>query len=339
MASPAPTVSGIPRERLVDALDRLQASGTWTPEQAAALLEELDRAGAPRPAGAGRAAPPVGGQGVGRLAEAAAYAGAALVAVAGAVLVGQQWEELGRSGRIAVFAGVTLVLAAVGAVVAALPPRGRAALLEPAHAIRRRLVSTALTVASATAAGTAALVVPDHGLLAAGITAVVAVAAAQFVAPSAVSEVAALGAVIVLAVGVLSETEASLTATVLTVAVVGGGWALLARSRLFTVPTLALALGLAVALYAGATATFTEEQPTLAVGIVVLALLAVGGLGGYVRTARWPLAAAGVLAIAALVLRISSESLSPVLAVLLTGLVLLAAALLLVLRGRRPGRG
>ncbi|GAA3167425.1 hypothetical protein GCM10010531_20210 [Blastococcus jejuensis] len=344
MVSPAPTTpapmrQSIPREQLMGALDRLQAAGTWSPEQATALLDELDRGagppeGPPRPAGVPLSS---------RLAEAAAYAGAALVGAAGAVLVGQRWEELGRPGRVAVLAGITLVLAVVGLAVAAVRPRGRQIMLGPEHAVRRRLASTSLTIAAGTAAGTAGVLVTGHGLLAAAVTAVVAVAAAHWVAPSAVSETAGLGAVCLLAIAVLDEAtpdqeSTTATAMVLAFAAVGLGWAALSRTRVLTVPTLGLSLGLVVALYAGTIGVFAELQPGAAIAVGVLAVLAVGGLAYYVRTAEWPAAVAGVLALAILVLKFSSDSLSPVVAVFLTGLVLLGVGALLLVRRRAAGR-
>jgi hypothetical protein len=328
----------IPREGLVAALDRLEATGAWSAEQAAALLAEVDR-GPAAPAPPAPSAPAA--RRTSRLAEAAAYAGAVLVGVAGAVLVGQQWTELGRSGRVAVFAGVTVVLAAAGVAVAAVRPRGRAALTVPAHAVRRRLASTALTGASAAAAGTAALLVEGHAWLAAGATAVVAIALTQWTAPSAVSEVGALAAGNVLAGAVLAEVGAPATVVVLVLSALGAGWAALSWTPVPTVPVLALALGLAEVLAAGSAGVAGAERlstPSVVAGLAVLGTLAVAGVAGYVRTARWPLAAAGALALAALVLRVTSQSLSPVLAVLLTGLVLLAASVALLLRGRSRDR-
>jgi hypothetical protein len=264
----APPTPSIPREQLLGALDRLQSAGTWSPDQSAALLHELDRGATPQR----RTVVPTGN----RLAEAAAYAGAALVGAAGVVLVGQRWEDLGRPGRVALLAGITVVLAAVGATVALVRPGGRRVVLSPASAVRRRLASTCLTIAAGTAGGTAGVLVPSAPLLAAAVTAVVAVGAAEWLAPSAVSEVAALGAVCLLAVAVLDETvpdsgAAGMTAMVLVLALVGIGWAALSRTRLFTVPPLALALGLMLAVYIGAVGAFSGVQPATWVATGILA--------------------------------------------------------------------
>src|SRR5690348_1334402 len=143
MGSPARTTGTFTREQLVGALDRLQADGRWSPYHAAALLQELDRSAAPVPGPARPEAIRPGN----RLAEAAGYAGAVLIGAAGTVIVGEQWESLGRAGRVAVLTGLTLVLAAAGVAGALTGSSGRAALRRPEHAVRRRLASTALTIA------------------------------------------------------------------------------------------------------------------------------------------------------------------------------------------------
>jgi hypothetical protein len=331
MVSTAPTTQPISREQLVRALDRLQAEGRWSPAQATALLDELDRSAPAPPATGGPPAPARLGS---RLAEAAAYAGAVLVGAAGVVLVGQNWEDLGRPGRVAVLAGVTVVLAVIGIAVAAVRPRGRTAMRQPAHAVRRRLASTALTIGAATGAGTIGVLSTGHHFLFAAATAVLMIAVAQALAPSAVSETAGIVAVALLAGAVLEEADASFAALTVTLAAVGVGWAALSWTALLTVPTLGLALGLALTFYAGAAAAFYGFQPEEGVGIAVLCLLAAGGLAGYVRTGRWPLAAAGVLALATLVLRLTTDSLGAPVALLLTGLVLLGAGAVLLIRRR-----
>lgn len=337
MASPARTTGSFTREQLVQALDRLEADGRWSPYHVATLLQELDRtvpavpppvAPAPAPQRAGS-----------RLAEAAGYAGAVLIGAAGAVLVGQQWEALGPPGRVAVLAGITLVLAAVGGAVALVRPGGRAVLRQPAHAVRRRLASTAWTIAAATAAGAVGNLATDHSFLLAAGTAVLVVAATQWLAPSAVSETAGLGAVGLLAAAVLDEANAPEAAAFLTLALVGLAWAALTWTPLLTVPTLGLALGLGLAVYTGGVGAFSGTQPEEAIGTTVLILIAAGGLAGYVRSGRWPLAAAAALALAILVFRLTNDSLGAPIALLLTGLVLLGLGALLLLRRRNEEQG
>jgi hypothetical protein len=327
MSGPARTTETFTREQLVQALDRLQADGRWSPEHAAVLLRELDRSAPPKPP----TGPPRTGS---RVAEAAGYAGAVLIGAAGAVLVGQQWESLGRPGRVAVLAGVTLVLAAVGVAVALVRPRGRTLLRRPQHAVRRRLAGTALTIAAATAAGTVGNLATDHTFLLAASTAVVVMAVALWLAPSAVSEVAGLAAVGLLAGAVLDEANTAETGVFITLAVVGLAWAALAWTPLLTVPMLGLALGLGMALYTCGVAAFYGQQPEEGIGIAVLVLLVAGGLAGYVRTGRWPLAAAAAVALATLVFRLTSDSLGAPVGLLLTGLALLGAGAVVLLRRR-----
>jgi hypothetical protein len=348
MTSQLPATRRVPHGQVTAALRRLQAAGTLSTDQVSAVLQELDRAAGHAPDAGSDAAPPTAGRAAGRapgarlgwLAEAAAYAGAALVLIAGAVLVGQQWDGLGRPGRVAVLTAVALVLAVAGAAVATARPGGVRALRRPEHAARRRLASTLLAGAVAAIAGTAAVLVPSSPALAAGIVAVVAVVAAQRIAPSAVTETAALGSVCLLAAAVLTETAATAVPAVLTFAVVGAGWLLLVRAGAFTVPTLATVLGLTVLTVAAGTGAFTEA-PVRTVGLVLLAAQAAGCLAAFVRAGRWPSAAAAVAALVLMVLRVTGDSLGPVVAVLIAGLALLGsgAAMLLVRTGRATPDG
>jgi hypothetical protein len=331
MGSPARTTGSFTREQLVQVLDRLQADGRWSPYHAATLLQELDRA---TPVGPLPPVPPLRPRPASRLAEAAGYAGAVLIGAAGTVIVGEQWEALGRPGRVAVLAAITLVLAGVGIAVALAGPHGRTALLQPDHAVRRRLASTALTIAAATAAGAVGNLVTDHAVLVGAATAVLVMAAAQWLAPSAVSEAGGLAAVGLLAAAVLGEANAPDAAELATLALVGFAWAALTWTPVLTVPTLGLALGLGLAACSGGVGAFYGTQPEEAIGIAVLVLLAAGGLAGYVRTGRWPLAAAAALALAVLVFRLTSDSLGAPVALLLTGVVLLGAGALLLVRRR-----
>jgi hypothetical protein len=347
MTSQLPAMRRVPYEQVTAALHRLQAVGALSADQVSVVLRELDRAPGDAPDAVPDALPavqpPTGGRAAGRasgarlgwLAEAAAYAGAALVLIAAAVLVGQQWDQLGRPGRVTVLSAVAVVLAVAGARGATVGTRGVRALRRPGHAARRRLASTLLTGAVAAAAGTAAVLVPSSPALAAGIAAVLTVIAAQIVASSAVTETAALGSVCLLAAAVLAEIGAATVPTVLTFAAVGAGWLLLACAGAFTVPTPATVLGLTVLTGAGATGAFSDA-PARTVGLALLAAQAAGCLAAFIRAGRWPAAAAAVAALVLLVLRVTGDSLGPVVAVLIAGLVLLGggAALLLV----RPGR-
>jgi hypothetical protein len=284
----------------------------------------------PPPAAAASRRAPLGN----RLAEAAAYAGAVLIGAAGAVIVGQHWENLGRPGRVAVLAGITLVLAGVGVAVAGVRPGGPAVLRRPRYAVRRRLASTSLTIAAATAAGAVGNLFPDGSFLPAAVTAVLVMAGAQWLAPSAVSEAGGLVSVGLLAGAALDQGNASTPVVLVTVTAVGLAWAALSWTPVLTVPTLGLALGLTVALWAGGVGAFYGTQPEEGIGIAVLVLLSAGGLAGYVRTGRWPLAAAAVVALALLVFRLTNDSLGAPVALLLTGLLLLGSGALLLVRRR-----
>jgi hypothetical protein len=331
MAGRAPTTGTFSRDQLMAVLGHLEADGRWSPVQSQALLDELDRS-----TGTARAVPylaaraPLGN----RLAEAAGYAGAVLVGAAGAVLAGQHWHELGRSGRVALLLGVTLVLAATGVAVALVRPGGPAAFRLPGHDVRRRVASMALTIAAATAAGAVGNLAAGHTFPLGTAAAVLVLAGTQWLAPSAVSETAGLAAVALLVGAVLEETDAPDPVLLGTLIAVGLAWASLAWTPVLTVPTLGLTLGLGLALYWAAVAAFYGTQPDEGLGIVVLVLLAAAGLAGYVRTARWPLAAAAALALTVLVFRLTSDSLGAPVALLLTGLLLLAMGAVVLVRRR-----
>ena len=336
MAGPAPTTFS--REHLVRVLDRLQADGRWSPYHAAALLQELDATAEAPPAAPPTAQPPERAPLGNRLAEAAAYAGAVLIGAAGAVIVGRQWEDLGRPGRVAVLAGITLLLAGVGIAVAAVRPGGRAALRRPEQAVRRRLASTALTIAAATAAGAVGNLVTDTSFVLAAGTAVLVMAGTQWLAPSAVSEAGALVAVVLLTGAIVEEVNAPDPVFLLAVTAVGLAWGALSWTPVLTVPTLGLALGLSLVLWGGGVGANYGTQPEEGIGIAILVALAAGGLAGFVRTGRWPLAAAAVLALALLVFRLTSDSLGAPVALLLTGVVLLGTGALLLVRRRAAER-
>lgn len=318
---------------LTQALDRLVTRGVLTPMQAAAVRDELGG-----PVSGQVVPPPARPPLAGRLAEVAAYAGAVLVGAAAMLLVGQQWDQLGRPGRALLLGAVTLVLAAAGLVAAGAAPRGRSALCLPAHAVRRRFASTALSLAAAAAAGTVAVLLTDHQLLVFALIGVAAICAAQTLAPSAVSELAALGALCLLAGAVVEEADTSLTTAVLLYAVVGAAWVALSRTAALTQPTLALSLGLTVVVTAGAIGAFYDAVPAEPVGTAILALVTVAGLATYLRLPHWPLAAAAVAALALIVLSVTNDRLGPAIGVLLTGLVLLAGSGLVLLRRRAADR-
>ena len=320
------------------ALDRLQADGAVVavPRRGAAPGARPVRPGTRPPA----PAPPVRRATGNRLAEAAGYAGAVLVGAAGAVLVGQQWETPrpsgpgGRAGRASRSSS---------------PPsasrRPRPARRAPPscgsreHAVRRRLASTALTIAAATAAGTVGNLATEphfaarrrHGR------------AGRSPPPSGWRRARSArsrrcGGRPAARRAVLDEAKARRRPSSSSR---WPSWASRGRRspgrRCSPSRRSGSRSASAVALYAGGVGAFYGTQPEEAIGIAVLALLAAGGLAGYVRTGRWPLAAAAALALAALVFRLTSDSLGAPVALLLTGLVLLGIGAVLLVRRRSGG--
>ncbi|WP_045743910.1 DUF2157 domain-containing protein [Actinoplanes rectilineatus] len=132
--------------RLSAALDRLVGRGEITSAQAGAVLREYR--------GPGDA---LRGPGLRRqLGEIAGYLGASFVVGAVALFLGEEWEVLGRLGRVAILGAMTAVLFAAGVAVRwrAAAPGARWWRPWPGDSVRRRLASTLVTGA-ALAAGVA----------------------------------------------------------------------------------------------------------------------------------------------------------------------------------------
>jgi hypothetical protein len=108
----------------------------------------------------------------------------------------------------------------------------------------------------------------------------------------------------------------------------GVGYAALAlTTRMLTVPTLGLVLGLATALVASVGGT-TDSR-------VLLAVLALGCFAAYLVRPRWPLVSAAMLAAVALTFSVVGDAFGPAVAMLVSGvLLLLLTAGALVLRQR-----
>jgi hypothetical protein len=283
-----------------------------------------------------------------RLVEVGAYLGAALVAAGGAIIVGQQWDELGRGGQLVLLAALTAVFGAAGAAAAWVDHRREEP--EADRAVLRRLASTLLTLAAAATAGFVAIAyLPAAGagdptdarlgwmfLTIAAATGSVLVVT-RLVAPSALAEIGLYGAVLAAPTGLLffvnlpeSSDLPALVAVLF--AVVGVAYAAVASTtRALTAPTLGTVLGLATALIAA-----IGDSPT---SRVLLAVLAVGCFAAYLARPRWPFVAAAMLAAVILTFVVVGDAFNPAVAMLVAGVALLAlAAGTLLLQRRRSVR-
>jgi hypothetical protein len=326
------------------ALRRLVLSGTLTNEQARAVHEAyVDEVGPPPPA-----AEPSGRQRswASRLAEIGGYLGAALMAAAGAVAIGNNWEEISRTGHIALMVVLASLLVAAGLVLVGV--RRRAAVRSGAEeSILRRLASTLLTLGAAAAGGAVMVaMLPTTGpasesvtssevgraLLIAAVVAGGILVLARALAPSAFAELALFGAILAASTGIclVGDVDSfNLWATVFFV--VGLGWALLATfSKVVTVPTLTASLALFTAFYAGVVGEGWVRNTLLGtlVGVGILV---------YLIRPSWPYVAAAMLAAVTLTVIVLGDAFGAALALLAAGLVLLlfAGAVLLVQNRRK----
>jgi hypothetical protein len=283
-----------------------------------------------------------------RLIEVGAYLGAALVAAGGAIIVGQQWQDLGRSGQLVLLAALTVAFGAAGAVVAWADHRRD----EPDadRAVLRRLASTLLTLAAAATAGFVAVAyLPAAGegspsdaragwmflTIAAATGAVLVVT--RLGAPSALAEIGLYGAVLAVPTGLLffvnlpDSRDVPPLAAVLFAAVGVGYAAVASTTRVLTVPVLGTVLGLGTALIAAGGDSTTSR--------VLLAVLAVGCFAAYLARPRWPFVATAMLAAVILTFVVVGDAFNPAVAMLVAGMALLAlTAGALLLQRRRSVR-
>ena len=340
-------------------LAELVARRVLSQSQADAVLEELEaRTSASRPMPPDTAAlasepgprrPPSRMSGV--LVEAAAYLGAALVAASAVAFVATNWDSLTEGSRLVMLLGVGVLATVAGLLVVRLRG-GRAALRTHVRASRRRLASVLFTF------GAVAIAVGIGQLLPAGeeqspragswLTVVCAlivfvlVIGAQWLSPSAVTELALFGSLTVLVLQLASFAVPvdnpygdwnfengppplkwfDLVGPLAAIAL-GLVWAIIA-ARLLTLPMLAVFLGVVLALFGAISMAAPESSRGL--GLVALGILATCGIGMFMGNRLWPWLALSVASVAALVFLAVAQTGGAVTAFLASGLVLLAGA-------------
>ncbi|MDR7273629.1 DUF2157 domain-containing protein [Catenuloplanes atrovinosus] len=308
--------------RLRAALDALVERGVLDRTQAGAVVAELAARPARRPEGLRR-----------RLGEAAGYLGASLVLGATVLIVGEHWEELGRTGRVAVPAGLAVVLSLAGLLVRR---RGAASAGEAVH---RRLASTLLTGAAITAGFAAEVGLDDLSAVAWGATLGLTVLG-YALARSAVGLLVAAGAACGLYGDLLDRFNLDADG------VFGGGlvamgmlWAVLAYASVVAERRFALAIAVILGLTGSQVVIVTADGPlTYVFGALVAAVC----FAAYLRGRDWIALAGGVIGVTLVVPEflydITDGSLGPSGVMLIAGLTLLAGGLTgLHLRTGRPG--
>ncbi len=340
-------------------LTGLVGEGLLTDAQAGAVRSAYDRelsssAGAERAVGArtqsGASA---------RVPEVLGYLGGTFVVAAALLVLGWSWSDFSYSSQVLVASVCTAAVLAAGLGIALSAPGPVARLRTPEQDVRRRLVGVLLTVAAFTAAGTVGLVI-DHldwegSLLPIALVALVVMLCAVWLAPGIVPTFGLFIATCMLFAtpGDLADDVDTLVWVLIFLALgllwVTGG------PRVTRTSQAALALGLGTLVVTGwiaAAHTIYEPSPYDApsyvaelewgerliapLGLAVLAGVAVVGVTLYLRGQAWPWLAAATGAAAGLVFEVAGDAFGPAIASLVTGVVLLGASGILLIRRNRP---
>ncbi|HST85762.1 MAG TPA: hypothetical protein VLL08_28745 [Kineosporiaceae bacterium] len=335
---------------LAGALERLVQNGTLSGEQADAvrtsfhLALQTDQQHRPRTT-----------PWTAVLAEVGGYVGAAFVVAAAIALVGPQWENFSVAGRATVLAGpaVLLLIAAI-AIAVGVPGTWRfrpAAMADPSQAHRgsgvedvasapiRRLIGALVLAGGGLLGGATAVLIQDTDgerwvslvpLLVWGVGYLLCRGV-----PLHLGTAAALTWTVLSVIDVNLDDQFPLSGLVLMLA--GAGWAVLAGYRLIEEQELAIAVA-GVMAFTGGEIVATSDYEGL--GYLLLGLLAVMGLGGYIRT-HW-LSALGVGAVTLavvvpqVVIDYTEDSLGAAGGLLVSGLSVVAVSALAA-RLRRSG--
>ena len=348
--------------RIDDVLAELVAHDVLSNDQAhavsAALVAEAPPAAGPAPPGRvalvpAAPAPSAPGRPAlrSRLVESAAYLGAVLVAAGVLALVAQSWDDLTAAAHVGILAGLGVVLYATGLGIALLVGGGPVTVRLHTQAPRRRVAGSLMTLGAvlAAAAAPAGLDGSSRSMFLAGVIAFVAILPVQFLAPSAVTEIALYGSAVVATSAGLQQLvperpesdfwqPGPLPARAwdylvpVSLTVLGLVWAGIV-SRLLTLPVVAQVLGLGTA-FVASTVLATDDS-THPAGVASLAVLALLGIAVFVRERAWPWLVLTVLSATVAVFVLVAQAANPALAFLVSGVVLLVAAAGATLLGKR----
>jgi hypothetical protein len=296
-----------------------------------------------------------------RLLEAAAYLGAGFVGASVLTLVAQRWDELTWTGRVVTLEALGLTALVAGLIVAVVVGEGHEGLMHKAQAPRRRVASVVMTLGCLLVSGGIAAALHDSSLalLTASAVAGGLLLAVEFVAPSALSELAMFGTLVAFVGATIDQVLPSPETLVedspyananeyvapviardyllpLALAATGMVWAGVVSRRL-TLPIVATAAGLLVAFQF--LVPLAGDEGTRVIGLVSLAVAALVGIAGYLWTRLWPWLAYAILTITAFVFLLVQDSAGAPLAFLVAGLVLLGGAIAGWRWGKHEGSG
>ncbi|WP_062292029.1 DUF2157 domain-containing protein [Demequina phytophila] len=315
-------------------LDRWVEQGLITPEQAAEVRRYEAEHGAPEPATPQPVTPPPRALAV--VGEIVGYLGAVLAVSGAAFVVGRTWQDLGDVARLALVLTLTAVVAAGGILAA-----------RAAQPSAQRLASVLLLATVALSGWLSWVVAHDvAGLtgddaLARWVTGTLAVVAATVYAlrRRALAQLALLASLAAVLTAVVSPWDDSVDSTWMGVAwaTLGVAWAALGAARLLGPPSIALAAGGLLAVLGMQTAAAGDGRIIILAAAVALAVAMIALAVGTARL--MPLIVPGGIGLLVAVPRLISElvgdAVATWVAVMATGLVLVALAVWLV-RERRP---
>ena len=301
---------------LAGTLERLVQTGTLSGEQAEAVRTSFhldlraDHPGKPNPWTA-------------VLAEVGGYVGAAFVVAAAVALVGPEWDNFTTAGRAAVLAVPAALLLIAAIVIAAGAPgtwrfrsaattdhsasagregkaHRRSGVDEVASAPIRRLISALVLAGGGLLGGATAVLIQDpDGQRWVSLVPLLVWGVGYLLCRGPVLH---LGSAAALSWTVLSVIDVDLDdrfpLSGLVLVLVGAGWIALARYRLIEEQALAIIVAGVMAFTGGEIAAASEYE---GLGYLLLGLLAVAGLGGYLRTHELNALGVGAITLAVVV--------------------------------------
>jgi MFS family permease len=277
-----------------------------------------------------------------RLAELAGYVGGALVVVAGALFLSDQWIDLSVGEQVGLLAGITVVLFGAG-IAAGVTGGGFAALRADIQPVRRRLASVLFTGGAVAGAATTVVwlidVVERRGseaeqgaLIGVGgsLTLIVLALVGYLLAHSLLGQAAvAVGVAYAVPFAFDSLGEVEMVPLGLTYLAVGLVWLALAEKGIWREVVPGRMIG-AVLVVVGAQLPVGSDLAW--VGYLLTLLVAVAGFAMYVARRAWPYLAVGVvgvtLAVPEALLDWTEGSLGTAGVLLVAGVTLLGASLL-----------
>ncbi|MCW2761303.1 MAG: hypothetical protein JWR85_1504 [Marmoricola sp.] len=293
--------------------------------------------GAPVPV-PGSPTDPAERRGLPQVVEVVAYLGGALVLAAGALFLGEQWDDLGFAGRVTLLAVVALVLVVSGGVASRVPDGGPS-LRDQLHDSRRRLAGALLTGAALTVAFLVGHVLDEmmdtrsydvYWPVAAGAAAGVLVAVIGYrVAPTALGQLAMMAGIVTVVMNTIEAVDRyEGDAIGVALFAVGALWVGLTELRWFRELNVARAVGVSTALVGAQVPVIDGTHSWL--GYTLTVLVAAVGIAIYLRTVAWPYLAGAVLAVTIVVPEVvwdwTEDSLGAIGAVLVAGVTLLVAS-------------